>query len=93
MTFFTALSEGVLLIAPRLKKRVPSPSIIFSSSPRFIATLTVTLLGGSISQRTDSLALQPETHARDAQDWSLVGASGTLGITDFDGRTGEGDGG
>jgi len=47
---------------------------------------TVTLLSGSLSQRTGALALQPETHAPDARDWSPIGAyraDGTLGITDL----------
>ena len=45
---------------------------------------TVTLLDGSLSQRTDALALQLETDARDGRDWSPVGAyraDGTLGNT------------
>jgi len=45
---------------------------------------TVTLLNGNLSQRTDALALQLETDARDARDCSpgsAYRAHGTLGNT------------
>jgi len=45
----------------------------------------VTLLDGSLSKRTDALALQLEAHALSARDRSLVGAyraAVTLGMTD-----------
>jgi len=50
-----------------------------------VAYYTITLSDGSLSQRTDAFALQLETHARDAPEWSLVGTSradGALGKTD-----------
>ena len=46
---------------------------------------TITLLDGSLSQRTDALALKLETDSRDARGWSPVGAhraDGTLWNTE-----------
>ena len=89
---FTILSEGVLLITPRFEKARSKPFDHFLIQLPFVATLIVTLLGGSIFQRTDSLALQPEAHIPETPRTG-VGASRTLGITDLGSRTGREDGG